>query len=304
IKHLAVSGLSSGTARDKSSCNLIGENTMNHFKASNKIINTILSKMKNERYISEKAVFNDNAFEDLRTEVTYRDADFLNFLGKTELEEEFIDELVMYLVNSGITNLSSGYNKNAFMEFRKEVKSVFSGTWTSITPVMERILYVLTSIKRPDILVEFGSFWGNTLAWFAGPFIGKMQQYCAKEIIGVDVDTNMCKMAIENFTKIENTQNINIINGDARNIISQNEGPIDFLYLEAKTDEEPDLYKELLELVYDKLSRDAWIIAHDIFDKDQIHHFKNYLNFVKNSNYFSKSISLDVDFCGMELTIK
>ena len=72
----------------------------------------------------------------------------------------------------------------------------------------------------------------------------------------------------------------------------------------AKTDEQTDLYLKLLKLIENKLSDNAWIIAHDIYDKDQMHDFDEYLEYVRNSENFKQSISLDVDSCGMELTIK
>lgn len=277
---------------------------MDRFTASSKVIDSILLEMKKNNYIDPEAKFNYNSISNLRSEVTYRDSDFLSFLGYTELEECFVDELTNYLVKKNVIDSKSTYNKNSFLEFRKEVKSSFSGTWTSISPVMERVIYMLTSIKQPKNILELGSFWGNTLAWFAGPCIGKSQQYQADSIIGVDIDKNMCEKAVINFSKIANTEKLKIVNGNALDYVSSLDTKIDFLYLEAKTDEQTDLYLKLLKLIENKLSDNVWIIAHDIYDKDQMHDFDEYLEYVRNSENFKQSISLDVDSCGMELTIK
>ncbi len=236
--------------------------------------------------------------------MTYRDDDFLTFLGRTQQEENLVDELRKYLIDNDVINENNTYNKEAFLGFREEVKEAFSGSWTSITPVMERVMYMLTSVKRPNTILELGSFWGNTLAWFAGPTIGKSQQYLPLSVVGVDVDKKMCEKAWDNFSRIENAEHVKIIHENALDYVASLDEKIDFLYLEAKSEEEKDLYLRLLKLMEDKLADGAWIIAHDIYDKDQLHDFDEYLDYVRSGGKYKTSISIDVDFCGLELTIK
>ena len=277
---------------------------MKRFHASREIIESVLVQMKRGGYIHPQAEFNLDAEHDLRKEVTYRDEDFLSFLSRTPYEEHFIDSAMNYLIQLGHVSPSSNYSKTAFPRFRKKIKETFQGTWTSITPVMERFLYMLTSVKRPSRLVELGSFWGNTLVWFAGPCLSEYRQFEVQEIIGIDIDEKMCDLAASNFSKLPHSESVRIVAGDAKGLCDSIEGPIDFLYLEAKSDKEPDLYLTLLQQLYDKLPKGAWVIAHDIYDKDDMHHLVDYLSWVRDKRYFADSMAFDLDNYGMELSIR
>ena len=46
------------------------------------------------------------------------------------------------------------------------------------------------------------------------------------------------------------------------------------------------------------------MIAHDIYDKDEMDALGNYLDWVRDKSYFSENIAFDIDDCGMELSIK
>ena len=82
------------------------------------------------------------------------------------------------------------------------------------------------------------------------------------------------------------------------------DGPIDYLYLEAKEEGSPPIYLELLQAVYDRLPDGAWVIAHDIFDRDVMEELKPYVEWVRDPAHFRASFAFDVDHCGAELSIK
>ena len=75
---------------------------------------------------------------------------------------------------------------------------------TAITPVMERLLYALSSIKRPQSFIAIGIYCGNTLVWSAGSSCGKGEIYGSKRIYGIDIDKKSIKLAIANFSKLKN----------------------------------------------------------------------------------------------------
>ena len=106
-----------------------------------------------------------------------------------------MDAALGLLASHGHVAADAGYDKEAFELLRKDVKTSFERRWTSITPVMERLMYMLTSVRRPSRMIEFGCFWGNTLAWFAGPCIGPRRAYQPQVIYGVDVDAEMIELA-------------------------------------------------------------------------------------------------------------
>jgi len=153
-------------------------------------------------------------------------------------------------------------------------------------------------------MVELGCFWGNTLAWFAGPALCRDRIYEAKSIVGIDIDAAAVDKAMDNFRKIGVEDDVTLIPADARQLAADLEGPIDYLYLEAKEEGAPSIYLDLLQAVYDKLPEGAWVIAHDIFDKDSIRELKPYVNWVRDPAHFSTSFAFDIDFCGAELSVK
>ena len=169
---------------------------------------------------------------------------------------------------------------------------------------MERLFYMLTSVKRPAVLAEFGSFWGNTLAWFASPCIGRKPAYRATVIYGIDIDVDATAMAKENFGNLKNTQVVEFITEDARTALERLPGPFDFVYTEAKEEQEENLYLSLLKQVYPKLSDGAWFMAHDTTRWTFCDELADYFAFVRDKRWFRESISFDVDAFGIELSVK
>ena len=277
---------------------------MNRFSTSRQIIEQVMSQLKAHHNIHPNAQFDFEAEDNLRSQVSYRDEDFLWFLGNTDHEEHITSELLSYLSNEGIVSNDGVYDVEAFANYRKLIRKHFRGSWTSFTPVMERVVYLLTALKKPRRLVEIGCFWGNTLAWFAGPALSPYRVYQAEEIIGIDRDSEMMNLARENFLHIDQSGVLKLQTGDGKELIDEVTDPIDFLYIEAKNEEEPDLYLTLLKKVYDRLPAGSWVIAHDIYDKDAIDEMAPYVNWVRDPSHFSTSVAIDVDFCGLELSVK
>jgi len=127
-------------------------------------IETALKKLKQDGVIHPDAFLNYKAEGGLRKEVTFRDDDLQYRLGNSPHEEGIVDAALQSLVSLKLIPADASYNKTSFNLFRTEIKQNFRGSWTSITPVMERLMYALTAVKKPRRLVELGSFWGNTLA--------------------------------------------------------------------------------------------------------------------------------------------
>ena len=176
----------------------------------------------------------------LRREVAYYDRVFLSRLGRTPAEAQIVDTALRTLKEHGLVSRHSTYDAAAFERHRAEIKATFTGTWTSLTPTMERLIYMLTSVKRPRHLLELGSFWGYTLAWFAGPCIGTNRAYEAERIIGIDVDGDMTDRASANFARLANGDGVQLIAGDARLALADIPGPFDFCTWRPRTTTPPN----------------------------------------------------------------
>lgn len=277
---------------------------MRVFHPPNSAIEIALADLKRHGVIHADARFNYEAEEGLRKEATYRDTDLQIRLEHSPAEELIVDAAKDLLVAMELIPFDASYDKSAFESLRLDVKKSFKGTWTSITPVMERLIYMLTAVSKPMCLVELGSFWGNTLAWFAGPCIGPNREWVADRIYGIDINVEMTNLAQDNFSKLTNCDAVTLIGEDAAVAIPKIDGPIDFLYLEAKDENNKNGYLEFLKQAYDKLPKGAWVIAHDSTHYVHQEDLKSYLAWVRDTRNFGESISFDVDQFGLELSIK
>jgi predicted O-methyltransferase YrrM len=274
------------------------------FHPPRQAVEEALGKLKSDWKVHPDAVFNYDAPGCLRREVTRRDLDFGLRLGRTPLEVEVVGAALDFLKAHGLAPAEASYDKAAFEVLRRDVKERFVGTWTSITPAMERLFYMLTSVHRPKRLIELGCFWGNSLAWFAGPCIGVDKAYEAEEVIGIDVDERMIDLARHNFGKLTDCGRVTLVAEDARDCIGRIPGPFDSLYIEAKSDAEPGMYLILLKAIYDKLRDGAWVVAHDTTEPPMHDELQEYLAWVHDRAHFKESVSFDIDPHGLELSIK
>jgi predicted O-methyltransferase YrrM len=274
------------------------------FNPPNDVIDFAMEKLKQDGVIHSDARFNYEAEGGLRHEVTYRDYDLQFRLGRSSKVEIIIEAAREMLVSLKLISADANYSKTAFEALHSQVKKQFKGSWTSVTPVMERLIYMLTAVRRPGRLVELGCFWGNTLAWFAGPCVGPKREYIADKIYGIDIDTKMIELARENFAKLENSESVELIGEDAAKVLLTIDSPIDFIYLEAKDENNNSGYLEFLKQAYDKLPHGAWVIAHDSTAWGHQEDLKPYLKWVRDTRNFSESISFDVDQFGLELSVK
>lgn len=277
---------------------------MHVFHPPKAVIELAMAKLKQDGVVHQDAGFNYEADHGLRREVTYRDYDLQYRLSSSPAEEEVVDAARDTLVSLGLISSDAGYNKTSFETLRADVKKTFKGSWTSITPVMERLMYMLTAVRRPSRLVELGSFWGNTLAWFAGPCIGRGREYAADAVYGVDIDIAATELARKNFSRLEKCEAVRLIGEDAAIALKVIEGPIEFMYLEAKDKKNTSGYLEFLQQAYDKLPIGAWVIAHDTTAYNHREDLRSYLAYVRDNRYFAESVSFDIDEFGLELTVK
>jgi predicted O-methyltransferase YrrM len=276
------------------------------FQVPNGVIETVVAQMKASHLVHPEATFNRDADWEPRKEIAYRDYDFLDRVGGPEYEEVIVNAALDYLKERGFVPAAAGYDKQAFAELRAHVTEKFRRRdWTTITPVMERMYYMLTSIRRPSAMIELGCFWGNTLAWFAGPCLGPRPSFVPQRIYGIDIDARAIEMALENFSSLVAPPCLEIICEDAQESLVRLEESFDFVYIEASIrGKKGELYFPLIQQVYDRLPRGAWIIAHDATFWKGRNNMKDYLAFVRDRNHFSESITFDIDLYGLELTIK
>ena len=150
-------------------------------------IEAALEKLKQDRLVSPDASFNYAAPNNLRSEVAYRDFDFLVRLGRAA-EAETVRSIQAWLKQAGVVPGDATYDEKAFEALRGEVKEKFTLPGSSITPVMERLLYMLSSLRRPRRMIGLGTYCGNALVWAIGASCGAGKVYMAEKVYAIDID--------------------------------------------------------------------------------------------------------------------
>lgn len=120
------------------------------------------------------------------------------------------------------------------------------------------------------------------------------------KIICIEINTESAEIARENIKKA-GLKNIEIIIGNALEIIPSIKGDFDFVFIDA-TKEEYFLYLKTLER-YNKIKRGCIVVADNV--KRFASYMQDYLNYVRvSSDYESNYYDFPLDNDGMEVSIK
>ncbi len=274
------------------------------FTCESQVIEMALQRLKDDKLVSRDAFFNYDAPHKLRKEVAYRDFDFLSRLCRTA-EDETVHSALAWLQQKGVVAASATCDESAFEKLRHAVKAKFTLPRSSITPVMERLLYMLSSVKRPRRVIGLGTYCGNAFVWSIGSSCGPGKVYEAQKVYGIDIDAESTERARENFDRLEYTDHIEFIAEDGLKAAERLEGPFDYVFLDVESkDQGKGLYLELLKRLYDKVEPGGWVLAHDTVVPPFAGQLEEYFAFVRDGENFQESVSFDVDPFGLELSIK
>ena len=99
--------------------------------------------------------------------------------------ERAVDTILARLKSDGVVADQADYARDCFEALRREVKATFEVPGTTISPMMERLLYMLACVRRPRRIVALGVFCGNTLVWNVGPTCGSGKVFRAECCLGL-----------------------------------------------------------------------------------------------------------------------
>jgi predicted O-methyltransferase YrrM len=154
-----------------------------------------------------------------------------------------------------------------------------------------RILAEEVRNAKPKRVLEVG-----TLIGYSAILMGK-ELYKNAQLITIEIHADEAKTAEENIRKAEIPPKVEVITGDAIQVIPQLKGIFDFVFIDAEKTE----YLDYLQLAEDKLRKGTVIVADNagIFANQMA----DYLDYVRTSGkYSSKYVPMDVD--GLEITVK
>ena len=160
-----------------------------------------------------------------------------------------------------------------------------------IGPVRGKVLGETVKKAMPKKILEIGTFMGYSTI-LIGRELGKDSQ-----IITIEEHLVEAEVAKDNIAQSEIAVNVQVINGDAIEVIPTLTGFFDFVFIDAAKEE----YFQYFKLLEDKIEKGAIIVADNAgkFATEM----KDYLEYIRTSNkYQSRYVSIADD--GLEISIK
>ncbi|MFO1319488.1 MAG: class I SAM-dependent methyltransferase [Burkholderiales bacterium] len=196
------------------------------------------------------------------------------------------------------------YDRDRYAAFRKQVQAAFDIPWTAITPRMQRLIYAINAIHRPDTMIAAGVFCGNTFVSNAGAAVGAGAVYAARALIGLEIDPAEAARAERNVRTVDPTGVARILAADAIAFCRDYPDPIDLLYLDA--DDEggrgKTIYLTIAEAAWSRLRPGALLLAHN--SVNDARELRTYLEFVRDPSHCRESLNMVIDGEGLEVSIK
>lgn len=229
-----------------------------------------------------------------------------------EKEILVIEKALEELVNFGILQNTS-YEHSKFAALREAIKNnenSFEIPWTGISPRMQRLIYAINAIKKPQVVVCAGIFCGYTFICNIGAAIGPGACYQAKHLYGFEILEQEAERARNNIGTLDVNKETSIFSGDTVEWLSSSKTPIDLLYIDAKPvdwdksyekPEESSEYHKIVKAAIPNLAKGSLVLAHNSMNAAD--YLNDYLTFVRSPDNFSASVNLAIDDSGLEVTL-
>jgi len=169
---------------------------------------------------------------------------------------------------------------------------------------MQRLIYAVNAIKKPNNMIAAGVFCGNTFISNAGAGVGPGADYTAENLIGVEIKPEEAERAERNVRKLDPTGVARVVAEDAIDTVNNFDGEINLLYLDADGDKGrgKGIYLEILQAAYDKMPKGSVVLAHNSVNSGE--RLEKYLGFVRDIKNMSGSVNVIFDPEGLEVSVK
>ncbi len=264
------------------------------YRVKKPVIENILSDLENMQY-TEDGKTPEYSYESVDSPyktLHYNDYAFKSAMGRLRANET-VDDILNMLKEKGLVEKNADFNRVAFRKLSHKIIYKFIVPWLSFTPVMERLLYMLTYVKQPKNVMAIGISSGYTLAWIVSAC-----DLSRTTIYGVEKDGLMLSIAKDNFRRYKMEQ-IELHCGDGLEYLNKFPDEIfDMIFIDTRKN------IEILKTAEKKLTKNGWLLQHNASDIHMAREMKQFLEFVRDEKHFSHSILFDVDIRGLELSVK
>lgn len=219
--------------------------------------------------------------------------------------DELADRILAHAASEiGLTK-SLAIDWERYHAFYDRVRACFHVPETSITPLMARVLYGIAATTQPSRILVAGVYVGNAMVWLTGPGFGPFALYKGVDALGVDTSGAAIDLARANFAGLGATSAVAFLRDDARSTSCAFSRPWDLVFLDAEDPADGKaIYSDLLARYLPHIPPGGLLLAHDMCVPKFEAQLAAYRQAVRDPTHFDRSITLELDPCGLELSIK
>jgi predicted O-methyltransferase YrrM len=137
----------------------------------------------------------------------------------------------------------------------REKADAYEDVYIPVSAEGGRLLYALIRASRPSTVVEFGASFGISTIHLAAA----VKDNGAGRVISTELNANKVTQARANLAETGLSDQVTILEGDARQTLADLDGPVEFVLLDGWK----DLYLPVLRLLEPRLTPGALILADD-----------------------------------------
>lgn len=223
----------------------------------------------------------------------------------TTVADQLAERILNQAASEGLLPPLTPFDWRRYHDFHDQVSACFSVPATSITPLMARVLYGISATAKPKRVLIVGAYAGNAMVWLTGPGFGLKTLYPGTKALGIDIDRDATELARANFSALGVDSRIELLCADALEVTPKLEGPWDLVFLDA---EDPRtgkaIYLDLFQRYSPHLRPGGLLLAHDICVPKFTNDLAGYRDAVRDPAHFRRSAPLEIDPCGLELSVK
>lgn len=262
------------------------------------IVDMVINDLKDQKFLDMNAEFEHGIMDNPGHKVYYNDYSFLDALGHYR-QKEILEDIMDYLKNKNMIPSDVNYSNILLEMYHQIIRSKFIVPWKSFSPLMDKLVYLFSSIKMPKKCIAIGVNCGYTLGCIAGAYWKKNGNEPPADIYAIDLNRSNIKIAEKNISALDLNASFHFLTGDAYELLDKFEsGTFDFAFLDTRRN-----YK-ILPKLYEKISNGGWLLMHNASDRHFVKEMKPFLEFVRNKEHFKESILFQIDTNGMELSFK
>jgi predicted O-methyltransferase YrrM len=171
---------------------------------------------------------------------------------------------------------------------------ILSEAYLAVAPEVGRLLYLLTRLRRPRLIVEFGTSFGVSTIHLAAA----LRDNRSGRLVSTEMEAAKVRKARENLEAAGLEDLVEIREGNAFDTLARDlDDPIDLLLLDGWK----DFYLPLLKWLEPRLAADALVVADDMRIRPET--LASYLAYVRDPMHGYASVEVPLDD-GLEVSLR